>query len=134
MMSLAAAAGLLSKANAVRVPVPVITKAIALPALQPGRLMICCTMLATLGVRWLAPASLTRAQAAGAQATVAVVRGRLEMLFAVDRNVVALSLASPAIVSCVAVDPASSVVNCRKADVTAWPAGIATFRNRRPTT
>src|SRR5262245_49530282 len=132
-MSLGADAGVRSKATAMRVPVPVISRTIALPGLQPGRFMTSCTMLARLGVRWLAPASLRVVQAGGAQATVALVRGRLETLLAVVTNAGALSLAWPASVSCVATDVASSVVNCTNADVTKWPAGIATFRNRRPT-
>src|SRR5262245_644913 len=111
-MSFAATAELRSKADAIRVPLPVITKAIELPETQPARFTTCCTMLARLGVRWFRPASLAVVQDTGAQATVAVVRGRLDMFEAVDANVGAWSMAWPAIVSWVAVVVASSVVNC----------------------
>src|SRR5262245_13925752 len=123
-MSFAASVAPSSKADAMRAPVPVITRAIALPELQPERPTISCTMLARLGVRWLGPAWWTVVHAAGAQATVAVVRGRLETLPVVDANAVALSLAWPAIVSCVGVDVSSSAVNCTYADVMVAPAGI----------
>src|SRR5688572_2748124 len=133
-MSFGARAELPSKATAVRVPVPVITKTIALPEIQPGRFVISCTMLARFGVRWLGPASLAMFQAAGAQGTVAVVRGRLEMLLAVPVNVTALSLAWPANESWVAAEVTSSVANCTYADVMVAPGGIVRFTNRSPTT
>src|SRR5512134_3457125 len=96
---------------AVRQPLPVITMTIELPELQPGRFLISCTMLARSGVRWLGPASLTVVQGTGAQATVAVVRGRPETLLVAVVNAPGLSLAWPAIVSWVGVDPVSSTVN-----------------------
>src|SRR5262245_50766945 len=116
-MSRAANAGLLSNAAAVRQPVPVITKTIALPEIQAGRFLISCTMFVRSGVRWSTPASLTLIQGTGAQATVAVVRGRLETFCVTVENAGGLSAAWPAIVSCVGVDPVSSTVNCMYADV-----------------
>src|SRR5262245_52496876 len=111
MVSFGASVGLESKETAVRVPVPVTTKAIALPEAQPGRFTICCTMLARLGVFSLGPTSLTTVQGTGAHATVAVVRGRPETFKAAFVNAAALSLASPANVRSVAPDQTSSAAN-----------------------
>ena len=77
---------------------------------------------------------MTTVQGTGVHATVADVRGRLEMLAADVKNPGALSLAWPAIVSWVTVDLASSVVNCTYADVMTAGLGICTFWNRIPTT
>jgi hypothetical protein len=68
-----------SNASAVRCPLPVMMKAIALPLAQPGRLTTCCITAARLGVRWFAPSWLAL-QAAGDHCTEALVRGREETL------------------------------------------------------
>src|SRR5262245_65000247 len=91
-------------------------------------------MVTRVGVRWFGPASWATVQDAGVQGTVAAVRGRLEMLAAVVANGGALSLAWPAIESCVGVDVVSSQVNCTYADAMMAPGGTTRFWNRSPTT
>ena len=62
------------------VPSPVTSRASALPLVQPGRSTISWSTAARLGVRWSAVAAPTVGHDTGAQATVAVVLGREEML------------------------------------------------------
>jgi hypothetical protein len=66
---------------------------------------------------------LTTVQGTGAQATVAVVRGRPETFEAVLVNAAELSLASPANVRLVATDQTSSAANCTNADEIVEPGG-----------
>src|SRR5262245_63305530 len=86
-----------------------------------------------LGVRWATPASLTVFQAAGAQATLAVVVARLAMLPLTAWYVGALSDASARIVRLAAPALTSSVRNCTYALVIVAPAGIWMPVKRVPT-
>ena len=79
------------KALAVRTPVPSIMIAAALPAAQPGRLTISCTIAARFGVRCATPAAPIGVQPGGDQATVVVVSARDVTLKAAVVNVAALS-------------------------------------------
>ena len=101
----------LSKASAVRVPVPVKTKARSLPASQPGRATISCTMAERSGVRWARPASPTVVQAAGVQAAKASVVAREDTLFAALVKTAASSASWPRMLSEVVAEPTSSVRN-----------------------
>src|SRR5215217_206322 len=71
-----------SKARAVRWPVPVMIRARALPGAQPVRPTTSWTTADRSVVRWLVPASPMVAQAAGFQVAAALVRVRVEILFA----------------------------------------------------
>ncbi|MCY1300359.1 hypothetical protein D9M70_499210 [compost metagenome] len=68
-----AAAGLPSKAPAVRVPVPVIRNTMSLSATQPSRLTISWMIALRSGVRWAGSAAPRVAQSTGAHATDASV-------------------------------------------------------------
>jgi hypothetical protein len=89
----AAEAAPLSKARAVRVPDPVITKTIAFPLAQPGRATTSRTTLDRSGVRCAAARSPTVDHAGGDHATAAAVRARLDTFPLVDVNVPGLSAA-----------------------------------------
>jgi hypothetical protein len=79
-------------ASAVRCPLPLTMKAIALPLAQPGRPTTCYITAARLGVRWFPPA-WPALQAAGDHCTEALVRGREETLKLPVAKVAALSAA-----------------------------------------
>ena len=76
------AGGAAFEGAAVRWPVPVMIRARALPGAQPVRLTISWMTADRSVVRWLVPASPMTAQAAGFQVAAALVRGRVEILFA----------------------------------------------------
>lgn|SRR5215468_4443414 len=82
-----------SKASAVRVPVPVMTKTIALPAFQVDWFTTACTSALKSGVFCAAPRSPC-VHAGGDHATLAPVSGRFVMLLADVEKAEALALSS----------------------------------------
>jgi hypothetical protein len=112
MCSTAVIAAPLSKASAVRVPVPVKISAMALPEVHPGRLTISWTMALRSGVRWAAVRAPTVDHPGGDHGTEAVVRAREETLFVAVVKVAALSAAWPRTVTEEAPVVDSSAWNC----------------------